>query len=190
MAKRRKWAVLAVVLSGLVSYSDAARAQSMSVRRIPLCRGESLKADLVQGAVSPALHHQAMTLAMQNRSSKACELDGVPDIAFADKQQNPLPVHVCSNCPAYLFPVLPVETVVLQPRQAAYFVVEYTAVVNDQGCKEAATFSLRLTKNGGPIRIHLSGMRPCGVVDVTPFLAKLPPHGLFPNSEAAEDAQK
>lgn len=190
MAKWRKCAVLALVLTGLVAYSDAAQAQSMSVRRIPVCRGESLKADIVPGAISPALHRQAMTLAMQNRSSKPCELDGVPDIALADKQQNPLPVHVCSNCPAYLFPVLPVETVVLQRRQAAYFAVEYTAIMNDQGCKEAATVSMRLTKNGRPIRIHLSGMRPCGVVDVTPFLAKLPPNGLFPDSEAAEDARK
>ena len=144
----------------------------------------------VVGAVVAAQGHQAMTLALENRSSAACKVQGVPDIAFADKVKKPLPVHVCSNCPAYLFPVLPVETVVLQPRQSAYLVVEYTAVAGDEGCKEAATFSMRLAKEGKPIRIHLAGVRTCGVVDVTPLLAKLPPNELFAGSEAAEDAGK
>jgi hypothetical protein len=78
----------------------------------------------------------------------------------------------------------------LQPRQAAYLVVQYTAIAGDEGCKEAATISLQLAKDDKPLRIHLTGMRTCGVVDVTPLLAKLPPNGRFPNSEAAEDAQK
>ena len=85
---------------------------------------------------------------------------------------------------------MPVETVVLQPRQSVYLVVQYKAVAGDEGCQEAATFSMRLAKEERPLRIHLAGMRTCGVVDVTPFLVRLPPGGLFPNSEAAEDAGK
>jgi hypothetical protein len=68
--------------------------------------------------------------------------------------------------------------------------VEYTAVAGDEGCKEAATFSMRLAKDDKPLRIHLAGLRACGVVDVSPFLAKLPPSGLFPDSEAVKDAKK
>jgi hypothetical protein len=178
------------ILFGLVLCCAAALAQSMTKSQLPPCNSRHLGTRVEPGAIVAAHGHQAMTIALENLSSAACKVEGVPDIAFADKVKNPLPVHVCSNCPAYLFPVLPVETVVLQPRQSAYLVVEYTAVAGDEGCKEAATFSMQLTKDDKPVRIHLAGMRTCGVVDVTPFLAKLPPNGLFANSGAAEDAEK
>ena len=179
-----RWIVLLTVFWG------AAFGQSMTKTAVPSCTGEHLRASVKPGAIAAVRPHQAMTIALENRSSAACKVEGVPDISFADSVKKPLPVHVCSNCPAYLFPVLPVETVVLQPRKSAYIVVEYTAVAGDAGCKDAATVSLRLTKDGKPVRIHLSGLRTCGVVDVTPLLPKLPPDGRFSGSEAAEDAEK
>jgi len=190
MVRRSGWLAVVPILFGLALCSDAALAQSMMKSELPMCKSRNLGAKIEPGAVAPVGVHQAMTLALQNRSSAACKVGGVPEIAFADKVNRPLPVHVCSNCPAYLFPVMPVEAVVLQPRQSVYLVVEYTAVAGDEGCEEAATFNMRLAKEERPLRIHLSGVRACAVVDVTPFLAKLPPNGLFPDSEAAEDAGK
>jgi hypothetical protein len=190
MVLRSGWVALVPILFGLALCSDAAFAQSMTKSEVPVCKSRNLSTRLEPGAVAAAGVHQAMTLVLQNRSSRACKVEGVPEIAFADKVKRPLPVHVCSNCPAYLFPVLPVETVVLQPRQPVYLVVEYTAVAGDEGCEEAATFNMRLAKEDRPLRIHLAGVRACAVVDVTPFLAKLPPNGLFPDSEAAQDAGK
>lgn len=185
MGSRLGW-----ILLGLALWSDVVFAQSMTKSEAPPCKSRNLGARLEPGAVAASGVHQAMTLALENRSSAACKVEGVPEIAFADKLKKPLPTHVCSNCPAWLFPVLPVETVVLKPRQLVYFVVEYTAVAGDEGCEETAIFSMRLAKEDKPLLIHLAGMRACGVVDVTPFLAKLPPNGLFPDSEAAEDAEK
>jgi len=185
-----RWAAAVPVVFGLAVCCDSAVAQDMSNLRVAPCGSGHLSANVEPGAIAAATGRQAMTIAVQNRSSSPCELAGVPEIAFADSRRRTLPVHVCSNCPVYLFPVLPVEAVVLQPRQSAYLVVGYKAMSGDEGCREAATFSMRLTKNGKPIRIHLSGLRPCGVVDVTPFLAKLPPNGVFPGSEGAKDAQK
>lgn len=178
------------ILLELALCCSPALAQSMTKSQLPACDNRNLSTRIEPGAVAAAHGRRAMTIALENRASSACKLEGVPDIAFADKVRKPLPVHVCSNCPAYLFPVLPVETVVLQPRQSAFLVVQYAAVPGDEGCKEAATFTMRLAKDDKPLRIHLAGLRACGVVDVTPILAKLPPGGSFPNSEAAEDAAK
>jgi hypothetical protein len=185
-----RWAAVAPIVFGLALCSDAALAQSMTKSQVPTCKSRDLGAKIELGAVAASAGRQAMTLAVQNRSSAACKVEGVPEIAFADSVKRPMPVHVCSNCPAYLFPVLPVETIVLQPRQSAYLVVQYKAMAGDEGCKEAATFSMRLGKEDKPLWIHLAGVRTCGVVDVTPFLARLPAGGLFPDSEAAEDAGK
>jgi len=185
MGLKSNWAGVLPVVFGLALWGDAALAQDN-----PACGNGHLSANIVPHSIQAAKGHQAVTIAVQNRSSSPCVVEGVPEIAFADNVNKPLPVHVCSNCPAYLFPVLPVETVVLQPRQSAYLVIEYTAMAADEGCREAATFSMRSARDGKPVRIHLGGLRTCGVVDVTPFLAKLPPNGVFPDSEAAEDAQK
>lgn len=190
MVSRSALFTVVTILFGFALCCDVAVAQGMTKSQLPPCNSRNLGARIEPGVVAAAHGRQAMTIALENRSSTACKVEGVPDIAFADAVKNPLPVHVCSNCPAYLFPVLPVETVVLQPRQSAYLVVQYAAVAGDEGCKEAATFSMRLEKKDKPLKIHLTGIRTCGVVDVTPLLAKLPQDGLFPNSEAAEDAQK
>ena len=71
----------------------------MTKSEAPPCKSRNLGARLEPGAVAPAGVHQAMTLALQNRSSAACKVEGVPEIAFADKLKKPLPMHVCSNCP-------------------------------------------------------------------------------------------
>lgn len=190
MSNRPLWIRVMPILLGLALSGGAGLAQSMTRSQVPSCKSGNLRADLEPDGVSGVRGRQAMTIVLRNRSSAACKVEGVPEIAFADSVKEPLPVHVCSNCPAYLFPVLPVETVVLRPQQSAYFVVEYTAIVGDEGCRKAATFSMRLAKEGKPLQIHVLDMRTCGVVDVTPLLAKLPPNGVFPNSEAALDAKK
>ena len=102
MVRRSDWVAMVPILFGLALCSDVALAQSMTKSQVPVCKSRNLGAKVEPGAVAASAGRQAMTLAVQNRSSAACKVEGVPEIAFADKVRTPMPVHVCSNCPAVL----------------------------------------------------------------------------------------
>jgi hypothetical protein len=155
----------------------------------PVCKVAQLGASEEPGASLAALGHVALTIAARNRSSSACRLEGMPDLGFLDKANLPLPVHVCADCPAYLFPGLPVLPVVLNPGQSAYIVIGYIDVDGDEGCKAASALILRPAKQRKSLKIKLGEMRSCGLVNVTPFLAS-PLHLTFPGRAAAMDAEK
>jgi hypothetical protein len=159
------------VAAALTILGSAGLATAQSTKPVPDCRISHLTA-APDPAEMAASGHRAMTIAVRNKSKAPCKVEGVPDVAFLDKENSSLPVHVCSNCPADMFPVQPVQTVVLKQHEAAYLVIAFTDIDGNEGCKQAATFTLQIGKERRPIRIRLDGMRTCGVVDITPFLSK------------------
>ena len=147
--------------------------------QIAPCNITQLAATEDSEAMTAALGHGSLTIAVRNRSASACSLNGVPIIEFANRTDRPIPVHVCSNCSDYMFPEQTAQTIVLRPNQSAYVVIGYTGVEGNGGCKQAFGLRLGLTKGGKKLKIRLAEVRTCGVVNETPFLAKAP-NGFFP----------
>jgi len=128
--------------------------------------------------------HHAMTIAIRNRSSEECLLEGVPTLILSGKASRPFTVRLCSICSDYLFDMQPVDKIMLKPNTSAWVVLGYE--INDGGgtCRDAATVSLRLQNEVAALRIdmvrHGGAMRSCGKIDVTPFLSKPPVDGFLP----------
>ena len=137
--------------------------------------------------IDGGLGHGAMTIAIQNRSSSRCILQGIPTLKFLGKSESPFSVSVCSNCADYLFSGQPVDEIRLEPKAIAYVVLGYD--INDGAhgeiaCRTAVAFSLRLQAWNEHLRFRpqdRDGMRSCGPVNITPFLAKPPVDGDLPH---------
>jgi hypothetical protein len=187
----------------LASSSNVVTAQTNAAGPISPCKASLLSAmEDTQEAdeVDGGLGNHAMTIAIQNRSSLPCVLNGVPALTLSYFPENrTFPVHVCSNCDG-LFSSQPVKDVVLEPWRSAYVVLGYN--INDGAgtCTEAdpkfgpatsystIALDLRLPNQNEPLRIVLPLWRSCGAIDVTPFLEKPPVDGFLPDYRA--DPQK
>jgi hypothetical protein len=152
---------------------------------------DSKETDGVEGG----LGHHAITIAIQNRSTSSCVLNGIPTLTLSYLPNRPFPARVCANCDD-LFSRQPVEDVVLEPMGSAYVVLGYN--INDEAgtCTEAdprfgpttsystMALDLRLPNQNEPLRIVLPLWRSCGTIDITPFLAKPPVDGVLPDYRA------
>jgi hypothetical protein len=185
----------------LASSSNVVIAQTNAAGPISPCKASLLSAmEDTQEAdeVDGGLGHHAITIAIQNRSSSSCVLNGVPALTLSYFPENrTFPVRVCSNCGEdYLFSSQPVKDVVLEPWRSAYVVLGYN--INDGAgtCTEAdpkfgpttsystMALDLRLPNQSEPLRIVFPLWRSCGAIGVTPFLEKPPVDGLLPDDRA------
>jgi Protein of unknown function (DUF4232) len=128
---------------------------------------DSKESDQVDGG----LGHHAMTIDVKNLSSSLCSLQGVPALTLLDKANHPLCVPVCPNCGGYLFPKQAVQEVLLPPNASAYLIVGFNINDGVGPCRNAKTLSLRLSGQRNKLKISVGGMRTCGPVDITAFLA-------------------
>jgi Protein of unknown function (DUF4232) len=171
----------------LASSSNAVIAQPNPA---PPCKTSQLSAlEDTQEAdeVDGGLGHHAMTIAIQNRSSSSCVLNGVPALTLSYFPENrTFPVRVCSNCDDYLFSSQPVKDVVLEPMKSAYLVLGFNIDEGAGTCTEAAAMALdfRLLDQNEPLRIVFPEWRTCGAINVTPFLGKPPVDGALPDYRA------
>jgi hypothetical protein len=162
-------------------FSSPATAQIKTPQRVSPCKASQLSAaedrkesDELDGGVG----NHAMTIAVQNRTSSACVLRGIPTVTFLDRANHPFPVQVCSNCPDYLFPSQPVKEILLESKKSAYLLVGYNINHGAGPCRNPIAFSLHLSGQREPLRGGLAGMlRSCGGVVITPFLEKPPREG-------------
>lgn len=174
--------------------SNLARAQP---KPAPPCKTSQLsaledtqEADQVDGG----LGHHAMTIAIQNRSSSTCVLNGVPALILSYfPEDRSVPARVCSNCDDSLFSSQPIKDVVLEPTKSAYLVLGYN--INDGagacieadppfGPQDSVALDLRLPDQNEPLRIVFPMWRSCGAIDITPFLGKPPADGVLPGYRA------
>lgn len=188
--------VVFVALSGyLVS------AQIVAQSRVPACRASQLSADEDRNEsdeVEGGLGNHAMTIAIQNRSSSPCVLEGVPAIMFLSKADQQLPVPVCSNCNlAVLWRPQPVGKILLASRGFAYLLVGFNINDGARGeipCRTAIAVRLRLPDRRGSLRFSFrnsEGFWSCGPVYITPVLAKPPADGVLPTVDAPDgDGQR
>jgi hypothetical protein len=174
--RRWFWCLIAVVPPiSCAAQSNTPPGQTRS--RISPCKAGQLSATEEPEAISAGLGHLAITIAIRNRTSSPCFVEGVPTVVFADRVNQPLRVHVCSNCPDYLFAAQPVQQIVLRRDQSAYVVLGYTDMQENEGCRQTVTLSLQLGIDRRMLKVRVNGMRTSGVVDVTPLLDKPPESG-------------
>jgi hypothetical protein len=138
------------------------------------------EADEIDGG----LGHHALTIELQNHSSSACVLQGIPAVTFLDKANHRLSVPVLSNRGHYLFPIQPVKEILLEPKGSAYVLVAYDINNGEHGeipCRTAFALSLRLPGQRKPLSGIVIGdrygMPSCGPIDISPFLGKPPVGG-------------
>lgn len=154
-------------------------AQVKAAARVSPCKPSQLSAardpnesDWLDGGAG----NQALTIVVQNRASSPCVLRGIPTVTFLDKSKRHLDVPVCPGCVNQLFPAQPAKEITLQPKGSAYVVVGYDVNNGEHGeipCRTAVTLSLQLPDQLAPLRGSVAGIRSCGRIDITPFLAKL-----------------
>jgi hypothetical protein len=176
-------AFVPVAILATAIFSSPAIAQIKAPERISPCKVSQLSAtnDLNEAdELDGGLGHHALTIAIQNRSSSPCVLQGIPAVTFLDKANRPFAVPVCSNCPDYLFPIQLVEEILLQSKGSAYVLLGYNINNGEHGeihCRTAVALSLHLPGQRDALRAGVAegrdGIRSCGAVDVTAFLGKL-----------------
>ena len=141
-------------------------------------------------SVEGGLGHHALTIAVRNRSSAECVLEGEPVVTFSGKANRTLPVKFCPNCIDYLFDKQPVQRVLLKPNETGYLVLGYNINDGIGTCRDALTVNLRLPKDAAALKIDVTqnrqAMRSCGKINVTPFLSKPPVDGVLPRRDSAE----
>ena len=140
--------------------------------------------------IDGGLGHFAMTIALRNRSSAECVLEGEPVVTLFGKANRALAAQVCPNCSDYLFDSQPVERVLLKPNGTAYLVLGYDTEDGAGICRDALTIGLGLPNEAATLKIDVASngqaMRSCGRIDVTPFLRKPPVDGFLPRRDSAE----
>jgi hypothetical protein len=169
------------------AFSSPAVAQINTSERVSLCKASQLSAkqdlresDEVDGGVG----HHAMTVEIQNHSSSACVVRGIPALTLLDAAKRSLPAAVCSNCADYLFGSQAVKGILVKPNRSAYLLIGYN--INDGAgpCRRAVTLRLLITGEREPLKISVvqgrDAMRSCGAVDITPFLEEPPVNGFLP----------
>jgi hypothetical protein len=175
-------AALLLIFLTITIFPRPAFAQASTCKASQLSVSEDRKeSDGIDGGVG----HHAITIAIQNRSSSACVLYGVPTLNLSESGNRPFSVQVCSNCESYLFGKQPIAEISLEPKRSAYVVLGYN--INDRNgqlqCSEphaALTLKLYLSNQREPLSTRIVVPRICGGVDITPFLAKPPEHGSLP----------
>lgn len=171
----RRWRGLAVLLAlssspALAQVHAPCKASQLSVTED---RNESHEVD-------GGLGHQAMTIALRNRSAPACVLKGVPEITLSDNTNHSLQAKVCSGCEDYLFRRQPVGEVLLEPGGSAYVVLGHPTE-----CRNTVTLALRLSDRRNSLRIGVIGLQSCSFLNVTPYLARPPADGSLPDPHQA-----
>jgi hypothetical protein len=134
------------------------------------------------------ISHHAMTIAVQNRSSSPCILQGVPTLAFLDATNHAFSASVCSNCDDYLFRSQPVRKIILEPNASAYVVLGYDIDDSEYAlipCRYAAALRMYLSEQRESLKFEVSQghdkIGSCGPVVVTSFLEKPPADGFLPD---------
>jgi Protein of unknown function (DUF4232) len=186
---QRRWRMFVTFLSiwcALAVSSIQATAQ-MNVPKVSSCNASQLSAteDRKESEeMDGGAGNQALTISIQNRSRSPCVLQGTPGLTLSDASNRPFSTHVCSNCADYLFPRQPARTILLDPKRSAYLLVGYRTE-----CRKAEALSFHLSNQQGSLKITVVGMvgprlveglRSCGGVNITPFLAKPPVEGSLP----------
>jgi hypothetical protein len=192
------------LLSGMFAYSTADASSSVfsalsgstvvPAKQLAPCQTSQLLAteDVKESdGVAGGAGHLAATIAIQNRSSSPCFLQGVPKLELSYTASGlPLAVRVCSNCNNYLFHPQPVNRIVLEPKRSAYLVLGFDDNDGNGTCTEAdpkflprfeysaMTLSLFLKdQHRSPLKVRFDEWRSCGVIDITPFLEQHPVDG-------------
>lgn len=189
--RRRRFFIALLTVACAPLSSGLLKAQiTNGAERVQYCRASQLSAmeDSEEShEIDGGAGHHAMIIAVQNRSSLPCILQGVPTLTFFDAANHPLPVPVCANCDDYLFRSQPVRKTILQPSKSAYVVLGYNIDDGEHGeipCRFAAALRMYLPKQREPLKFEVSRgrdkMRSCGPVVVTSFLERPPADGFLP----------
>jgi len=184
----------------LISSSVFASAQASSREKALPCKTSQLSAvndqknsDTIDGGVG----NQAITIAIENRSSSSCVLRGVPGVTLSYYPSGrPFALRVCANCSDYLFSRQAVDTILLNPQGSAYVVLGFNINDGVGACTEAdpkfkprfhyatMTLGLHLLDQEQPLRIVFDEWLSCGAINVTPFLKNAPIDGALPRRDS------
>jgi hypothetical protein len=181
------WRMLVVLLPvscALAIFSNPAKAQTKTAERVSRCKASQLSATddrKESDGLDGGLGHHALTIAIQNRTSSPCVLQGIPTVTFLDQANQPIAVPVCSNCSGSLFPSQPVREILVEAKGSAYLLLGFEINNGEHGevpCRNAVAFSLRLPGQRDALRGGVAGMMySCGTIVITPFLGRPPVGG-------------
>jgi hypothetical protein len=154
------FAVLLLTSGAAATSSIPATAQVNAPARVSPCKASQLSATVDEkesDVLAGGLGHHAMTVAIQNRSSSRCILQGVPAAMFSDQANQSIAVTVCLNCLDYLFVRQPEKEIVVDPHRWAYVLLGYNINEGAGPCRNATTLSLRLQGQRAPLRVGVMG---------------------------------
>ncbi|HEX3942177.1 MAG TPA: DUF4232 domain-containing protein [Acidobacteriaceae bacterium] len=191
---------LSLLSWALIPSSALASAQASSREKALPCKTSQLSAvndrknsDAIDGGVG----HQAITIAIKNRSSSSCVLRGVPGVTLSYSPSGRLfLLTVCANCSDYLFSPQAIDAVLLKPQGSAYVVLGFDSNDGAGVCTEAdpkfkprsdyatMTLGLHLPDQEQPLEIVFDEWLSCGAMDVTPFLRQAPIDGALPRQDS------
>jgi hypothetical protein len=151
---------------------------------IPSCRASQLSAveDRNESeGIDGGAGNQALTIAIRNQSTSRCILRGVPGLVLTDNADRQLTTSVCAGCSDYLFPKLPMKTVLLAPNKSAYLLMGYRAE-----CRSQKPLRFRIAGRDARLSLSIIGMlgpnsgndlQGCSRFNLSPFLEKPPVNG-------------
>lgn len=182
--------------SGFASAQLNQRAKALPCKTSQLSAVNDRKeSDTIPGGVG----HQAITIAIKNRASSICVLQGVPRVTLSYfLSGRSFALRTCANCLDYLFARQAEGTILLKPQESAYVVLGYDINDGNGVCTEvdpkfkprfqysAMTLGLYLVDQEPPLKIVFNEWRSCGPIDVTPFLKQPPIDGDLPRRRGTQ----
>lgn len=153
---------LIVLVACLITWSLNLQANSVAD-----CENNQLEVTL--GGADAGMSHWVDALEFMNKSAASCQLSGVPSIDLLTADRKRLPVPVCPNCGAYMFPAYAIRPVVLKPGEKAHALISSVTAYDKPLCGATDYVRVGLAR-GKPTVVLKSPAYSCVAVTVSPYL--------------------